>query len=414
MLLDFLQAMLNEISLRNFKCFRTRTSIPVRNFNLLTGINGRGKSTALQSLLLMRQSLEHSKTTDRLIFNGSCIDLGTFQDVKNSNVSQREAVEIKFHFDERLSVHYFFVEDENDEMSMRISRIHLQGTIDNKEIVLETKLEDGNHSVLIGEQIAPIYWENLILQSPEIKNQLITVANQRIDFTRIHYISADRIGPRDFYPKHSFSDFPNVGRQGEYSPNLLFRMRNNQVNDLVCQEKIVAHTLLDQTQAWLSAIFYGARIDPKPTDANLVLLTLRADETPTEGYKPINVGFGYSYALPIIVSGLIAQPGEIFIVENPEAHLHPYAQSQIIKFLTLVSKTGVQVFVETHSDHVLNAVRLSVLDQLLTPNDVNILFFGGQETGQITQIPVDSNGRIGEWPGGFFERLDKDFSRLLG
>lgn len=406
--------MIQEISLRNFKCFRHWTTIPIRSFNLLTGVNGRGKSTALQSLLLMRQSLEHSRTTDHLIFNGNCIDLGTFNDVRNSNVSQQEAVEIKFGFDDNLNLHYSFVEDENDEMSMQINSVRIEGIIDEQKTILETEFKNGNHSIQIENHAVPIYWENLVLQSPKVKKDLIALVNETIDFARVHYISADRIGPRDFYPKHSFTEFPNVGRQGEYAPNLLYRMRDNLVNEVLCHEKGAAHTLLEQTQAWLSDIFYGARIDPKPTEANLVLLTLRSDETPAEGYKPINVGFGYSYALPIIVSGLIAQPGEILIVENPEAHLHPCAQSQITKFLTLVSKTGVQVFVETHSDHVLNAVRVSILDKRLASHDVNILFFGGPDTPEITPIVVDDDGKIEHWPIGFFDQLDKDFSRLFG
>ncbi len=406
--------MLQEIILRNFKCFRERTTIPVGDFNLLTGVNGRGKSTALQALLLMRQSLEHSRTTDHLIFNGSCIDLGNFNDVRNSNISQKAAIEIKFGFDDDVSLHYFLLEDEDDEMSMKINSVRIQGVIDEQETILETNLRNGQHTIQLENETFPIHWQNLIWRSLETKNDLLALANEKVDFARIHYISADRIGPRDFYPKQSFAEFPNVGRQGEYTPHLLYQMRNNLVNDVICHEKGSTHTLLDQTQAWLSTIFDGARIDPKPTEANLVLLTLRSDETPIQGYKPINVGFGYSYALPIIVSGLIAQPGEIFIVENPEAHLHPYAQSQITQFLTLVSTTGVQVFVETHSDHVLNAVRLSVLDKHLAPQDVNIVFFGGKDAPEVTRIPVNDDGRIERWPEGFFDQLDKDFSRLFG
>jgi predicted ATPase len=144
------------------------------------------------------------------------------------------------------------------------------------------------------------------------------------------------------------------------------------------------------------------------------LMTLRSDENPTRGYKPINVGFGYSYALPIIVSGLIAQPGDILIVENPEAHLHPYAQSQLVKFLARVSAGGVQVFVETHSDHILNGVRLAVVDKILAPQNTNILFFATGETVSITQIPIDEEGRIENWPERFFDQLDKDFERLFG
>lgn len=94
-------------------------------------------------------------------------------------------------------------------------------------------------------------------------------------------------------------------------------------------------------------------------------------------HKPANVGFGYTYILPIIVSGLIAQKGQILIVENPEAHLHPKAQSEIAKFLALVASCGVQIYIESHSEHILNGLRISTLiDSIdITKDDVQIFYF---------------------------------------
>jgi predicted ATPase len=130
-------------------------------------------------------------------------------------------------------------------------------------------------------------------------------------------------------------------------------------------------------------------------------------------YRPVNVGFGYSYALPIIVSGLVAKPGERLIVENPEAHLHPYAQSQLIKFLAKVSATGVQVFIESHSDHVLNAMRIAVLDKVIEHGNLNVLYFDRSASQRVEQIPVKEDGSIEYWPVGFFDQTDKDFERLF-
>ncbi len=73
--------MLKEIRLKNFKCFREETTFPLSTINLLTGINGRGKSTLLQSMLLMKQSVEHNEYTNKLILNGNCVNLGTYEDI---------------------------------------------------------------------------------------------------------------------------------------------------------------------------------------------------------------------------------------------------------------------------------------------------------------------------------------------
>ena len=148
------------------------------------------------------------------------------------------------------------------------------------------------------------------------------------------------------------------------------------------------------------------------------MLKLNADDSPGTTYRPSNVGFGYSYALPIIVSGLIAKPGEILIVENPEAHLHPYAQAQMAKFLARVSASGVQVFIESHSETILNGLRIAVLDGVVTADDLNILYFSkskGKDV-EVENIPVqnDEYASIEHWPEGFFDQNDKDLQRLFG
>ena len=73
--------MITQIEIENFKCFKNRVSFPLGKLTLLTGINGRGKSTLLQSLLLMRQSIEHDENTDKILLNGSCVNLNSFNGV---------------------------------------------------------------------------------------------------------------------------------------------------------------------------------------------------------------------------------------------------------------------------------------------------------------------------------------------
>lgn len=355
--------MLTKITLTNFKCFREATEFPLSLVNLLTGINGRGKSTLLQSLLLMRQSLEHNPKTEEVILNGSCIRLGTYNDIVNSKVGQTETIIIKNELSLQKIFEYELLPDEQDDMIAKISDIRKN-----------------------------------ISKSPTFK--------------KIHYISADRIGPQDFYRRTSLSNFPNVGAKGENTINLLDKMRDDLVNDNLCLGED-AHTLITQTQEWLHYIFDGAKLEiPKGTKS--VLEPLFNTSLSRDRFKASNIGFGYSYILPIVVSGLIAKKGEILIVENPEAHLHPKAQSRLIKFLVKVSQLGVQVFIESHSDHILNALRIAVLDQVISPQQANILYFP-QEIGQlIVQIEIKENGRIEEWPDGFFDQMDKDFERLFG
>ncbi len=396
--------MLTEIQLISFKCFEDDVFIPISHINLFTGINGRGKSTVLQALLLMRQSIEHSSTTNQIILNGSCVELGTFNDIRNSNTSRNDQIVLGFQYhenDNHIWLSYGLGENYDDDMVANIDNLSKIGDIYGKIF----KFDDTR--MIIAKR-----WHNLNYEFPgEKDNPAITsFIKKNVNFTKIHYISADRIGPQDYYPKQTFGDFPNVGRRGEYTANILAKMKDAVVHELLCLEKGETHTVLDQTEAWLSHIFDGGKIDIRTPEANIVIMQLNSEKS-RKLYKPANVGFGYSYALPIIVSGLIAKPGEKLIVENPEAHLHPYAQSKITQFLAKVSASGVQVFIESHSDHILNGLRVAVLDKVITPRELNILYF---KRDGIIQIPIAENGAIEDWPSGFFDQTDKDFERLFG
>ena len=114
--------MITEIKLKNFKCFKEETAFPLSKINLLTGVNGRGKSTLLQSLLLMRQTIEHNPNSEQIIFNGSCVRLGAFDDVKNSENSRDESIEMSFKvfndFTQSVDIKYLLVENlDNDRVS---------------------------------------------------------------------------------------------------------------------------------------------------------------------------------------------------------------------------------------------------------------------------------------------------------
>src|SRR4029079_13492459 len=114
-------------------------------------------------------------------------------------------------------------------------------------------------------------------------------------------------------------------------------------------------------------------------DTNMTALRLKRRGVTTEWLRPTNIGFGVTYALPIIVAGLLAAPGSLFLVENPEAHLHPAGQSRIGRFLATLAAAGVQVIAETHTDPARNGVRLAAADPAhpLRHDQAIIQFFHG-------------------------------------
>jgi predicted ATPase len=130
-------------------------------------------------------------------------------------------------------------------------------------------------------------------------------------------------------------------------------------------------------------------------------------------YKPANVGFGYSYILPLIVTGLLAKPGDVVIVENPEAHLHPRAQSRIAEFFSKVASFGVQVFIESHSEHILNGLRVSALNPEIAINYDQIAIHYFNESFQAEKLNLNEKGKITNWPDGFFDQQEIDLAEIF-
>jgi predicted ATPase len=430
--------MITQIEIENFKCFKNRVSFPLGKLTLLTGINGRGKSTLLQSLLLMRQSIEHNENTSKILINGSCVSLNSFDDIRNINTLISETVPIIFkyhheigHEQSRLKgyIEYHLNANLEDDMIAQINQFTLclesNELSDYEGTYKLTPQNNYQHSNKTLNRTISTRLLNLVPEKfefyrklDEFREEYIKELRQSLyyeyilNFKSIHYISADRIGPQDFYPKSTLGKFPNVGARGEFTVNLLDKKKAEPVDDRLCLGED-AKTLITQTEEWLSKIFGGAKLEI-PSSKSSVLELLFNTSASKDRFKPANVGFGFHSVLPIIVSGLIAKEGEILIVENPEIHLHPRAQSELTKFLAKVSSCGVQVLVESHSDHILNGLRIAVLDKMIDSEDLSILYFQNALENPVVQIPVQSDGGIEEWPDDFFDQTSKDFERLFG
>lgn len=100
----------------------------------------------------------------------------------------------------------------------------------------------------------------------------------------------------------------------------------------------------------------------------------------------------------------------MLLVENPEAHLHPAGQSKLGRFLARVAGSGVQVVLETHSDHVLNGARLAVAqDRSIAASDMVVHYF---DHDQALPIQINDRGELSHWPTGFFDQIESDLGRL--
>ncbi|KAA6336990.1 hypothetical protein EZS27_014898 [termite gut metagenome] len=361
--------MITNLLLQNFKCFQQETSFELSKINLLTGVNGRGKSSLLQSLLLLSQSAWENANLKRLIINGEHIELGNYDDIKNSETPKVEKMVFRFTIDSNNIVRLEYTENFKDNFSAKCHKIELP-TGTKKDFIRLLK--------------------------------------------KIHFVSADRLGPLKYVDKLSLPEFIHVGTRGEYTVNILANsIYLSNVNEKMYRGND-ASSILQQTIKWLAYILDGAKIDIKGLDKeSSVLYMLLNNRNSSYSYKPINVGFGYSYVLPLIVTGLIAKSGDTVIIENPEAHLHPKAQSRITEFFAKVASCGVQVFIESHSEHILNGLRVCALNPEIeiTTKDIAIHYFNGSFDPK--KLDLDEKAKIKDWPIGFFDQQEEDLAEIF-
>ena len=374
--------MITQIELENYKCFEI-AKIPTKQLTLLTGSNASGKSSVIQALALLQQTIQGHEWSTRLILNGDSIKLGTVSDVVDK-VHGRKSIAIGLE-DEDMKYRWVF-SGERADMSM------------------------GVDSISVGKEIttSPNTLQHLFKPPHDVHTQ--SMASLLKDLT---YITAERIGPRDFYPLEDSQIKNVVGPSGEYATSLLYLGRDQDVLPNLRMEGIPP-TRLRQVEAYMATFFpnCGLEISEVP-QVNSVRLGFRTSDD-TDFHRPINVGFGLTQVFPILVAALSAKKGDIILIENPEVHLHPAGQSFMGQFLSNVAHAGVQIVIETHSDHILNGVRRAVKNKQLTSEQVAIHYFRPRaENGpQITSPQIDDSGNIDHWPDGFFDQFDKDMNHF--
>ena len=100
-------------------------------------------------------------------------------------------------------------------------------------------------------------------------------------------------------------------------------------------------------------------------------------------------------------------------MENPEAHLHPRAQSRIAEFFAMVASCGIQVFIESHSEHILNGLRVSVLKPDISVRYDELIIHYFNENFESERLSIDEKGKIENWPTGFFDQEEIDLSNIF-
>lgn len=370
--------MIRGIELINFKSHK-KCEIDIGNITILTGLNGVGKSSVFHALLLLRQTARKAMLKNGLELKGDLCYIGTAREALHQGADTDElSIKIVDEDAGLCSFDFSFNENKQDDTFLKCLREHN-------------------------------YPEALNLFSDNFQ-----------------YISAFRNGPMRDYERDTsqvevFKQISMKEGRCELTAHYLYHYGNEHVSD----ESLVFDGFDDKklkvnVELWMDAISPGIQIFIDPLQSGFQLnykYSRGVGRTPTEPFRAINIGFGVSYVLPIVVAALHAPKGSIILIENPEAHIHPAGQSKLMELICKAAKAGVQFIIETHSDHVINGTLVSIKKSLLDSNEVSIYYFDRKEESHETiahKLCVRDGGRISSPPKGFFDQINIDMKTLMG
>lgn len=359
--------MIRRLTIENFKSIENQ-NIRLSNLNIFAGANGAGKSSAIQTLLLAKQI---SKKNDAfsINLNGEFTELG-----------------------DTRSIFHKWAKKEETKVTFKLSTT-----------------ESFSYSC-----------------KPSERDTIALTSNPYILANNIRYLGANRITPADIFQYSTDkNERRDLGLNGEFSTAFLSQ---NIREPLAIQElrhkndsEGISGSYGANANAWLQEISPGIRVNASK------LLDLNASRLQYEYYgaialseiSPFNVGFGITYALPVVMLVLSSQPGDILIIENPEAHVHPRGQIAMGKLLAQAAHAGLQIFIETHSDHLFNGVRLYIKES--RPKFTKYAIHYATRTSNkedgfktvFTEVKLTDTARIKSAPVGFFDDWESAIYELL-
>lgn len=373
---------IDKLQLENFKTYKYQNF----NFSYLTvfcGNNSVGKSTAIQAIGMFLQS--NILSNNSLKISGDLVYIGSVDDIHN------------------------YENRELDNLSINIQSPRFN-------VTWGYGIEGGKfRDELTNKNEVPI-----VTRGKEL-TKLRNVYKRGLNF---QFLEAERYGPRDNMPLINHNYHENwLGKQGENTISVLEGLANKRNVFLSGNRKkidprkhgsVKGNNVFNNIEAWMQEISPGYKIVPQvEASANVAFNSII---TPSgQSTKPINVGFGYTYALSIVAALILANPGDLVVIENPEAHLHPRGQSFLGRLIALTSEAKVQVIIETHSDHLLNGIRvMSKMRSSFLPELFNLYYVSKENNEtEVANIKLDDNGRLSEWPKGFFDQQSQDMYTLM-
>ena len=416
--------MITELRAQNFKSWEDTGKLRFAPLTTFFGANSSGKTSILQILLLLKQTVEHpskrhSYTDEPLYFGNasSLVNLGSFDDIIHQHnrdlildVSMSWKLAKEMEIDKRLTDSLAFSTSLRNESGHPVLEAYCYSA-NGQEWHLKNDGRDYTFKFpeFLVKTGNPAYSEDPIwsypyrfygVDAPDNRHSTLLpiIASFGNLFNQISYLGPLRENPR---PHYNWRGQPpeGVGRHGEEMVSALFSSRLQSSN------------LDEHVPKWLKSLglIDSYRLAPVPrTQKDYEFLVTKHKGGPE--VRLTDVGFGVSQVLPVLILCYYAPEGSILILEQPEAHLHPKVQSELADVLIdAVKNRDLQIIVESHSEHLLHRLMLRTAEEQLSVDDTALYFCQINEgVSEIEPLHVDEYGNIANWPQEFFGDVTGD------
>ncbi|MCY4401674.1 MAG: DUF3696 domain-containing protein [Candidatus Poribacteria bacterium] len=398
--------MITELSIQNFKSWKNTGKLQIAPLTGFFGANSSGKTSILQTLLMLKQTVERPENWNGIIDFGddnSLVYLGTFDDlIYQHKRDSTLGISLSWKLHEKLNL---MEEKEIDILSYDFNLLNVQNSDSNilfnykfGNTKYEIKSRRGGGYVAFKDDEVIGYIRSLrcygIQDGDFNRMQLFSTLQTQFEnlFRSIRYL-----GPLREYPRRNYAwqgkHTAGVGQHGEDMVTALFSGR------------IQLRSFEEEIPKWLKRLdlIHSYRLKPiTPTEKDYEFLVRKYKDGPE--VRLTDVGFGVSQVLPVLVLCYYVPEGSILILEQPEAHLHPKVQSELADLLIeVVNKRNLQIILESHSENLIVRLMRRIAEEKISNKDTAFYFCEMNEgTSEIDKLNIDDYGNIENWPENFF------------
>lgn len=232
---------------------------------------------------------------------------------------------------------------------------------------------------------------------------------QREILRRIFFLGPIRENPQGLY-NIGFDTIPKyVGPTGAYFASVLLH-QNKTKEYFFPDNETDTVTLLEALDEWMLHLNVASKVTVDRN--NSFGFSVSVANTQNKTSDIMNVGIGTSQVLPVLITGLLSEPNEVLIFEQPELHLHPYSQSRLADFFIELIKNGRKVIIETHSEYMILRLRYHVLTERIEPDRIAINFFQNKEGTKVKRCEISGFGNL-DYPEDFHDETQELLNELM-